>query len=83
MRGMINETQQVNSYRRNLLKFLLIGGGAFLVGKFANPFINFINGDKVLDEKIFDNFKVVETGRTLKILDKEGTEIFIVEKDSF
>ena len=77
------ESQPVNSYRRNLLKFLLIGGGAFLVGKFANPFINFINGDKVIDEKIFENFKVVETGRTLKIMEKDGTEVFIVEKDSF
>lgn len=80
---MENETQLANPYRRNFLKFLLIGGGAFIVGRFANPFINFWNGDKVLDERNFQDFKIVETGKTLKVFDKEGKEVIIVEKDSF
>jgi len=77
------EPQPINAYRRNLLKLLVVGGGAFVVGKFASPFINYLNGDTVINEQTFQNFKVVETGRNLKILDKEGAEIFIVEKDSF
>ncbi|OGN29487.1 MAG: hypothetical protein A3A33_03590 [Candidatus Yanofskybacteria bacterium RIFCSPLOWO2_01_FULL_49_25] len=80
---MDKEKQPINSYRRNLLKLLLVGGGAFLVGKFASPFINFWNGDKVIDEKIFQNFKFVETGNALKVFDKEGSEIFVFEKDTF
>ncbi|MDO8551992.1 MAG: hypothetical protein Q7S01_00505 [bacterium] len=73
----------INSYRRNLLKLLAVGGGAFIVGKFANPFINFLNGDKVIDEKTFQNFKFIETGREVKVIDSTGNEILIVEKDSF
>ena len=80
---MDKELQSFNSYRRNLLKLLAVGGGAFIVGKFATPFINFLNGDKVLDEKIFQNFKIVETGRTLEIFDKDGGEVLIVDKDGF
>jgi hypothetical protein len=72
-----------NPYRRNLLKLLAVGGGAFIVWKFATPFINFLNRDKVIDEKTFENFKFVETGREMKVLDRDGGEIFIVEKDSF
>ncbi len=75
-------SRTINSYRRNLIKFLLVGGGAFLLGKFTSPFINFLNRDKVLDEKIFNNFKIVETGRTLKVFDKEGSEILLIDKDS-
>ncbi len=77
------EAQPANQYRRNFLKFLLIGGGAFLVGKFTSPFINFLNGDKVLSERTFENFKMVETGREMKFFDKDGAEILIIDKDSF
>ncbi len=80
---MEKEPQQINSYRRNLLKLLAVGGGAFIVGKFADPLINSWNGDKVIDEKIFQNFRIIETGRAMKILDKDGAEVMIIEKDSF
>ena len=79
----MTEQADTNLYRRNLLKLLVVGGGAFIVGRFANPFINFWNGDRVLSERNFQNFKFVETGKELKIFEKDGTEVLILEKDSF
>lgn len=79
---MNKETQTINSYRRNFLKFALVGGSGFLVGRFFSPLMDFWNGDKTISEKGFENFKMVETNRTLKIFDKDGSEILIVDKDS-
>ncbi|MFZ3043827.1 MAG: hypothetical protein WA058_01830 [Minisyncoccia bacterium] len=74
--------EETNLYRRNLLKLFAVGGGAFLVGKFMDPVINLISGDRVISMRDFQNFRLVESGREIKVLDKDGGEILIVDKDA-
>jgi len=76
-------TSEVNIRRRSFIKYVSLGGAAFFVGKFFNPFINMLHGDKVLDEKSFENFVVTETGKQLKFADKSGNDILIIDKNSF
>ena len=78
----MDKQENTNLYRRNLLKLLLVGGGGFLLGKFASPLVDLWNGDKVISEKDFQSFKFVETNRELRILDKDGSEMLILDKDS-
>jgi hypothetical protein len=75
-------TEETNLYRRNLLKLIAVGGGAFLVGRLSGPVADYFVGDKVLSMKDFKDFKFVETTRELKMLDKNGGEILIVDKDA-
>ena len=74
--------EETNLYRRNLLKLFLVGGGGFLLGKFVDPLMHFIQGDKLVSSKDFENFKFEETATELRVLDKGGEEILIVDKDS-
>ncbi len=69
--------------RRTFLKYALFGSGVFLLGKYLNPIINLIQGDVVLSEKTFQNFKVTETGKQLKVMDDEGDELLIIDKEGF
>lgn len=69
--------------RRAFLKYALFGGGLFLVGKYMNPIINTIQGDAVVDEKVFRNFTLTETGRQLQVTDDEGNEILTIDKEGF
>lgn len=78
----VSSRTDTNLYRRNLLKLLVVGGGAFLVGKLSSPLADFFVGNKMISMQDFQNFKFVETNRELKILDKTGSEILIVDKDS-
>lgn len=73
---------ETNLYRRNLLKLLAVGGGAFLVGKLSGPVLDYFTGDKVISMRDFQDFSFVETNRELKVLDKDGDEILIVDKDA-
>jgi hypothetical protein len=75
-------SEDTNLYRRNLLKLFLVGGGGFLLGKFIEPVMHFVQGDKIVSTKEFENFKFEETNKELRVLDKEGEEILIVDKDS-
>ena len=75
--------QNLNLSRRNALKFLFVGGAAFALGKFASPIVSFFTGEKVLHEALFQNFKVVETNKSLTFSDRDGTPIFIIDKDAF
>ncbi|HYF10102.1 MAG TPA: twin-arginine translocation signal domain-containing protein [Candidatus Paceibacterota bacterium] len=82
IRSLFKRTE-VDLSRRNVLKFLLVGGAAFTLGKLAGPITSFFTGERVLHEAIFTNFRVTETNKTLTFADKDGTPIFIIDKDAF
>jgi len=67
--------------RRNFIKLAAFGGAAFVAGKFLSPLLNILKKDKVVDEKIFDNYKITETKNQFKLTDKQGDDIIIVDKD--
>ena len=69
--------------RRTFLKYALFGGAVFLAGKYTTPVANMLRGDRVLSEKTFQNFKVTETGTELKVMDDDGAELLIIDKESF
>lgn len=70
----------MNKNRRNLLKFLFIGSGAFLLGKIFGPgFLNLFSGPgKELD---LGNFRVSEDRKELIIYDRTGEKILIIDKE--
>lgn len=78
----VHSVEETNLYRRNLLKLLAVGAGGFVVGKLSGPVADYFVGDKVLSMREFKDFKFVETSRELKVLDKDGGEILIVDKDA-
>src|SRR3989338_6721254 len=47
--------------RRNLLKLGLVGGGAFVLGKFVGPLLPFFSADRIIAEKELQDFKLIET----------------------
>ena len=71
----------VHIERRALLKWGLIGGGAFLLGKIFGDYIPFFSGSRVVAEKEFKNFKLVETNRELTVYNKDRDKIVIFEKN--
>ena len=70
-----------NLGRRNLVKLGLFGGAAFVLGKVFGPSISLFGGDAVTGSKDFKNFRVVETKKEIRLFNKGGDEIVIVEKD--
>jgi hypothetical protein len=75
----MKQQKKINKNRRNLLKFLLIGSGALLLGKVFGPgFLKFFSGPK--EEHDFGNFRVTEDKKELIISDRTGEEILIVDK---
>lgn len=73
----------IDEKRRAFLKYAAFGTAVFLAGKYINPLINAIRGDTVISEKIFENFKITETGKKLLVTDDEGDEILTIDKESF
>jgi hypothetical protein len=72
------ESNEVNRDRRNLLKILLFGGGAYVATKLLGPVVTrFLDGPSVT--KDFDSFRTVENKRGVTIYDKQGEEIFIMD----
>lgn len=69
--------------RRAFLKYAAFGGAVLLAGKYVTPLVNTLRGDTVLSEKTFNNFKVTETGKELRVTDDEGAELLIIDKESF
>ena len=72
--------------RRTLLKYSLIGGAAFMIGKVLGPsFSLFAPGEVALEggdkEYLFKIFRVVEKDGQLGFYDKLGNEILVLEKD--
>jgi len=73
-------SQEVNKNRRKFIKFALIGGGVLLAGKIFGPKLLDVLSPSPKVEKDFVNFKVSEDKSGLKISDKSGEEIFIIDK---
>ncbi len=70
---------EVNPERRKFLKFLLIGGGAFLIGlltRFLGPASKIFKkpGAEEPQEKDFSNWRVVEQKEKLIFIDKKANE---------
>ncbi len=70
-----------NLGRRNLVKLGLFGGVAFVLGKVFGPSISLFGGDAVTGTKDFRNFRVVETKKEMRLFNRSGDEIIIVEKE--
>ena len=75
--------EYVDVRRRRFIKLAAFGGLAFLAGKYIGPFVNMIQGDTVINEKVFENFTFTETGKQMKVTDNEGGELLIIDKESF
>ncbi len=72
----------VNVRRRNVLKWVALGGGAFVLGKIFGPSINLFPKSASLDKtQVFANFRVVENDQELGFYDSLGNQILILEKD--
>ena len=73
--------QTINTKRRSFLKWGLFGFGAFIVGRFAGGDFRF--SSKKSDHVAFRDFRVVEDNAELKLYNRAGEELFIIEKDGF
>ena len=80
---MEQKSEDINLRRRNFVKFAAVGRVDFLAVNFFGRHLNVFKNDSVVDEKILGNFKIIETGKQLNVLDKKGNEIMIIDKDSF
>ncbi len=76
------KTQIIKTERRNLLKWLVFGGGAFLVGRVLSFWPGSL-AEKTASPINLKNFKLVETNKKLTLYNRGGEEIIIVEKDGF
>jgi hypothetical protein len=75
----MKQKKKINKNRRNLLRFLLIGSGALLLGKIFGPgFLKFFSGPKT--ETDFENFRITENKKELIISDRNGEEVLIIDK---
>lgn len=72
-----------NRQRRTLLIAASSGVIAFILGKIFGPSINWFSEDYPLSEKSFENFRVVDTKKELKLYDRGGNEVIIIEKEGF
>ncbi len=75
--------EEFDAKRRTFLKYAFFGSGLFLAGKYLNPLINTLRGDTVIDERVFRNFTLTETGKELRVTDDDGGEILTIDKESF
>lgn len=77
--------EKIDNKRRNFLKWLLFGVGAFVafvLGKVFGPSVSFSpKPQKIGDETIFKNFRMVETDKEIRMYNRTGDEIFIIEKE--
>jgi len=71
----------MQSNRRNFLKFLLVGIGTFLIGRFLGP--NLFKKTPTKTETKVGNFKVAEDDNEIIFSDSGGEEILIIDKDTF
>jgi len=91
----IKENLQIRNFqRRKFLKYSLIAGGGFLVGKFLNSALELFFSKRMdlmghetslltngqTQTKTFQNFVVQETDRQLNFFDRNGHEILVIEK---
>ena len=67
--------------RRNLIKLILFGAGAFAFGKLFGSFTDLFS-DKIVNDIQFKNFRFVETEKSITVSEKGGEPLLIVEKDA-
>lgn len=77
----------MNRERRKFLKMLLIGSGAFLVGKVFGPlssrFLDHpVSNGKDMPKPESKAFRIVEDKKVLSIFDETGEEIFQIDKSA-
>jgi len=70
-----------DKYRRTFLTVAGTGVIAFILGKIFGPSVNLFSKDHVISEKEFQNFRVVNTKEEMRLYDKQGDEIIIIEKE--
>lgn len=75
----------MNQDRRTLFKFLLVGAGAFVLGKVFGPGLGLFGGRRkeILREANFQSFRVVETKNELTFYGRKNEEILILDKNAF
>jgi hypothetical protein len=75
----------VDKNRRKFLKIILVGVGAFFVGKVLDPFFSkSTNNSSARKEAIKGKapvFRVVENNKLLSIYDDSGEEVFQIDKE--
>lgn len=76
------ETVPVDERRRAFLKYALFGSVVFVAGKYTNAIVNFFQGDTIISEQAFQNFKLTETGHQLRVTDNMGEELLIIDKET-
>lgn len=79
------QREKIDVKKRNFLKWLFFAVGAavtFLLGKTLGPSIGLFSHSRPFQEGEFKNFRFTEDSRELKLYDRLGNEIFIIEKDS-
>ncbi|MEK7179060.1 MAG: hypothetical protein AAB727_02275 [Patescibacteria group bacterium] len=82
--GKIKEKlEKINANRRTVLKWLIFGAGAFALGKIFGPYVGLSRPQELNGKSAFKNFKVVETNKELRLYNRMGDEIFIIEKEGF
>lgn len=72
--------KKINLNRRNFLKLLLLGAGAFLLGKSLISVISFLSRSGLDSKKEFKNFEVIDAGKEVIFRDIKGEDILIIEK---
>ena len=75
--------ETLNKNRRTVLMVAGTGIISFILGKIFGPSINIFSKEIILSEKEFKNFRIIETNKEMKLYDKNGNEIFIIDKESF
>ncbi|MCW9054566.1 MAG: hypothetical protein OQJ98_01120 [Candidatus Pacebacteria bacterium] len=80
------EENTFEKFNKNRRQFLVVGGASvasFFLGKIFGPSINLFSQDIPISERDFKDFRIVETNKEMKLYDRKGNELFIVDKESF
>lgn len=76
--------EKIDIKKRNFLKWLLLSIGAlvvFVLGKILGPSINLSSRQQNIRNGEFKNFRMVENEKELKLYNRMGDELFIIEKE--
>ncbi len=76
------KVEGLGARRRLLLKLGFFGAAAFALGKIFGPSVPFLS-ERAVSSKDFKNFRIVETSKELRLFNKTGDEIVIVDKEGF
>ena len=72
--------EKINKKKRNLIKFVALGGGVLALGKIFGPkFLDFLYGPAVT--KDFKQFNVTENRKEFTVSTKDGEPIFVMDNE--